>query len=416
MAGGIASVELVSAMSDGGYLSFFGAGGLSLSALEVALTKLQSNKGVWGCNLLHNPQEPYVEEKTVDMFLEYGVQIASASAYMKLTKALVRYRTAGIYEDDGVVFCPNAVFAKVSHPSVLQQFLQPPPQKFVQQLLLEGHLTQSQAQLCQRIPMAEEITIEGDSGGHTDRRPITSVFPVYFQMRNDAVKQFQYSRQILLGIAGGIGDPLGIRAARGMGADYVLLGSIHQCTVEAGTSNLVKEMLSQVSVIDCGMGIAPDMFEMGAQVQVLTKGTLYAQRSKKLQQLYKRYSSIDEIPEADRNRLEKSIFKKTLDEVWIETEEYWRVHPKQPERAGRDPKHKRALIVRWYLGHSSRWARQGTPDRVRDFQIWCGPSLGTFNNWAVSNGFSKWQDRNIVDVADALWSQVYLLERHTVQL
>ena len=145
---------------------------------------------------------------------------------MKLTKALVRFRTSGIYEKEGEVICPNSIFAKVSHPTVLQQFLEPPPQKLVQRLVADGELTDKQALLCSRIPMAEDITIEGDSGGHTDRRPITSIFPVYLEMKETAHKRFQYPRPIHLGIAGGLGDPSGIRAALELGADYVLLGSV----------------------------------------------------------------------------------------------------------------------------------------------------------------------------------------------
>ena len=196
-------------------------------------------------------------------------------------------------------------------------------------------------------------------------------------MKETAHKRFQYPRPIHLGIAGGLGDPSGIRAALELGADYVLLGSVHQSTVEAGTSELVKEMLSTASIVDCGMGIAPDMFEIGAKVQVLTKGTMYAQRSMKLQQLYKQYASIDAIPEVDKNRLEKTIFRQSIDMVWQQTQQYWHHSPKQ-----------------------------GDADRMRDFQIWCGPSIGAFNRWAQQNGFENWQNRKIVQVVNTLWSQV----------
>jgi len=40
-----------------------------------------------------------------------------------------------------------------------------------------------------------------------------------------------------------------------------------------------------------------------------------------------------------------------------------------------------ALVFRWYLGNGSRWAVEGTPDRVQDYQIWCGPAMGAFNRW-----------------------------------
>ena len=41
-----------------------------------------------------------------------------------------------------------------------------------------------------------------------------------------------------------------------------------------------------------------------------------------------------------------------------------------------------ALVFRWYLGQSSRWANAGEPTRKLDYQVWCGPAMGAFNEWA----------------------------------
>ena len=40
-----------------------------------------------------------------------------------------------------------------------------------------------------------------------------------------------------------------------------------------------------------------------------------------------------------------------------------------------------ALVFRWYLGLSSRWANAGEPTRKVDYQVWCGPAMGAFNEW-----------------------------------
>ena len=72
MAGGIASADLVVAMSRAGLLGFFGAGGLGLDAVEEALKQITAALtpgAAWGANLLHNPVEPAVEERTVDLYL-----------------------------------------------------------------------------------------------------------------------------------------------------------------------------------------------------------------------------------------------------------------------------------------------------------------------------------------------------------
>ena len=79
---------------------------------------------------------------------------------------------------------------------------------------------------------------------------------------------------------------------------------------------------------------------------------------------------------------------------------------KQLLRAQRDAKHKMALIFRWYLGQSSRWARLGEKNRKRDFQIWSGPAMGAFNEWAANGPFQDLAGRNIVAIADALWDDM----------
>jgi hypothetical protein len=40
-----------------------------------------------------------------------------------------------------------------------------------------------------------------------------------------------------------------------------------------------------------------------------------------------------------------------------------------------------ALVFRSYLGRASGWANQGLADRKVDYQVWCGPAMGAFNEW-----------------------------------
>ena len=125
--------------------------------------------------------------------------------------------------------------------------------------------------------------------------------------------------------------------------------------------------------------------------------------SEKLYDLYKGYASMDEIPAKQRARIEKQLFKKSLDEVWEGTRAYWQERdPKQVEKAERDGRHKMALTFRWYLGMTSRWARTGDKDRKRDFQVWCGPSMGGFNTWARGTELEALDKRTVVGIADAL--------------
>ena len=151
---------------------------------------------------------------------------------------------------------------------------------------------------------------------------------------------------------------------------------------------------------DVIMAPAGDMFEMGVKVQVLKRGTLFGMRSQKLFELYKKYNSIEEIPTAERNKLERQIFQKTLAEVWQDTVNYFNQRdPGEIERATNNPKPKMALIFRWYLGLSSRWATLGEPKRVMDYQIWCGAAMGAFNNWVRGSYLAEPSNRIVVDVA-----------------
>jgi PfaD family protein len=208
---------------------------------------------------------------------------------------------------------------------------------------------------------------------------------------------------VRVGGAGGIGDPASVHAAFALGADYILTGSVNQASVEAGTSRLAKEMVAEATAIDCTTGPAPDMYEIGAEVQVLGRGTMYAQRAGRLYELYRRYNSLEEVPKADREKVEKTIFLRSFDDVWTETAAYWSARdPREVERAHADAHHKMALVFRWYLGMTSRWARTGEASRKRDFQIWCGPAAGVFNDWVRGSWLEPLDARHVVDIAWAL--------------
>ena len=328
MAGGIASVELVSAFSTLGLLSFFGAGGLDPELVELAVTQLKSLTGPWGVNLLADPLR---EEQLVDIFLRHEVPCVSASAFVRLTPGLIRYRYAGSAERGG----PRTVFAKCSHPSVAERFSAPASARLLGKLVQDGGISAADAELASRFPVADAITIEGTRGGHTDRRPLAVILPTIAAAVAGIQQQHNYSMPIWIGAAGGLACPYSICAAMALGADYVVLGSVHQSLLEAGTSTMVKHMLSTAAITDCGFGAAPDMFEQGSQVQVLTKRTLYANRSQKLYRFYQRYDSIGGLwISSERQQLEKMIFQLPIEVVEAETKDFWQSHyPKMWERA-----------------------------------------------------------------------------------
>ena len=132
------------------------------------------------------------------------------------------------------------------------------------------------------------------------------------------------------------------------------------------------------------MAPAADMFDQGVELQVLKKGTMFPARAKTLYELFVKYPSLDALPDATKAKLEKTIFKQPIAAVWEETVRFTLDMLKDPEKiqmAERDPKLKMSLVFRWYLSKSSNWANRGIKDRELDYQVWCGPAIGAFNQF-----------------------------------
>jgi trans-AT polyketide synthase, acyltransferase and oxidoreductase domains len=403
MANGIGSVELVEALSRAGLLGFFGAAGLAPKVVDGAIERLTRAlpDTVYGFNLIHSPNEPTIENDVAELYIRRGVKLVEASAYLGLTLPLVRYRVHGIHKGpDGRVVTPNRVIAKVSRVEVASKFFAPPPAEMLRELVAAGRITAQQAELAGRIPMAQDVTAEADSAGHTDNRPAITLLPTLLSLRDRFQQQYGYATPLRVGLAGGIATPASAAAAFAMGAAYIVTGSINQACVESGSSELVRQMLAEAEQADTIMAPAADMFEMGVKVQVLRRGTMFAMRGAKLFELYRTCSSLDNIPPADRALLEKTVFRASLDEIWSQTRAFFLERdPRQISRAEQDAKHKMALVFRWYLGQSSRWANRGEASRKIDYQVWCGPAMGAFNEWTRGSFLERPENRRVVTVA-----------------
>jgi len=417
MANGIATPRLVAEIGRAGMIGFYGAAGLAYRAIEAGVAELErllaGSRAVWGANLIHSPHEPELESSVAGLFIERGVPCIEASAFLKLTPSVVRLAYRGIHRQaDGQIARRRRVFAKVSRPEVARLFMRPGPVELLRGLVEAGHLTSTEAELGAQLPLATEITVEADSGGHTDNRPLTALLPVMLGLRDEAEGSLGLSRAIRVGAAGGLGTPASVCAAFALGAAYVVTGSVNQSAVESGLSSEGKRMLAQADLADVAMAAAADMFELGVKVQVLRRGTLFAVRANKLYEAYREHASLDELPGGLRAELERSIFGASLEAIWRETEAFWRTRePAELERAASDPKHRMALVFRWYLGKSSRWAIAGEMSRRSDFQIWCGPAMGAFNAWVEGSFLEDPEQRTVVQIALNLLEGAAVLTR-----
>ncbi|MEA5517174.1 PfaD family polyunsaturated fatty acid/polyketide biosynthesis protein [Nodularia sp. UHCC 0506] len=415
MAHGIASEELVIALGKNKILSSFGAGGLSLDRVEIAINQIQPAlpQGPYAFNLLHSPSEPAIERGVIDLYLKYQVRTIEASAFLDLNENIVYYRAAGLsLNTTNEIEIKNKVIAKISRREVATKFLEPAPVKILKKLVQQGLISELQATLAAKIPMADDITVEADSGGHTDNRPLVCLLPSILELRDQIQGQYGYEKPVRIGVAGGIATPQSALAAFMMGAAYVVTGSINQSCIEAGTSEYTKQLLAQAEMADVMMAPAADMFEMGVKLQVLKRGTLFPLRAQKLYELYKNYDSIEDIPIAEREKLENQIFKANLDVIWQETVNYLsQRNPEKLHKAVNNPKLKMAVIFRWYLGLSSRWSNSGEKGREIDYQIWCGPAMGSFNNWIKGSYLADLNNRQVVDVAHQIMTGAIFLYR-----
>ncbi len=421
MANGIATARMVVEMAKAGMLGFFGAAGLDPDRVRREVEWIRSQLGTgdvargepaWGSNLIHSPNEPAIEARVAALYLELGVRRVSASAYMALTKPIVHYAATGLRQaPDGRILRQNAVFAKISRPEVAAHFLRPAPAALLDQLVAEGKLTADEARLARQVPVAEDYIVESDSGGHTDNRPLTALFPSIRVLRDQIVREQGYTRPIRLGTAGGIGTPDAAAAAFALGADFILTGSVNQACVESGLSEVGRALLAKAGMADVVMAPAADMFELGVEVQVLRRGTMFGVRAKKLYEIYRTHPSLAAIPAAERAQVEKML-KQSLDEAWSSTRAFWQGRdPHEVAKAERDPKHQMALVFRSYLGQSSRWAIAGVPDRAIDYQIWTGPAQGAFNAWAAGSFLAPVENRTVAMVARNLLEGAAVITR-----
>lgn len=398
----IASPQLVVCMANAEFMSVLGTAGCSLDEVAAALDHITTHvpkDATFAANLIHQPHSPDAESAQVRLYREKNVRVIEASAFITVTPALVEFRLSDLRKDN--LGDPHLrIIAKVSRPEVAEQFLRPPPLEMVRRLIEDGHLPAACESISQKISLADDICVEADSGGHTDAGNPLILLPPIIRLRDQIEAEYSYKNRIGVGLGGGVGTPRSAAAAFMMGADFVLTGSINQCTVEAGTSAKVKEMLSGMGVYDTAYAPAGDMFEMGAQIQVLKKGVLFPFRANKLYELWRNHESWHGIDGKTRTLIEEKFledsFERSLDFV---KHRYYGSDAALLELLDNNPKQQMAAVFRTYFSKSSQAAINGDPGAVANYQIHTGPSLGAFNDWTKELDMTDWKSRHVDKLA-----------------
>jgi trans-AT polyketide synthase/acyltransferase/oxidoreductase domain-containing protein len=423
MARGIASADMVIASAKAGFMAFFGSAGLTIPEIDEAILKIQRALGPtvrnWGANLIHSPQESHMEMDFAELMLARGVRNISASAFMRLAPSVVYLSAKGLRRgQDGAVHRQTHIFAKVSRVEVARPFMSPAPESMLRPLVESGLLTGEEAQLARLIPVAEDITVEADSGGHTDNRPLPVLLPVIIALAQEVSAEHGFAQPPRVGVGGGLGTPGALASAFAAGAAFVVTGSVNQATVESALSEDGRRLLARASMTDVAMAPAADMFEMGVEVQVLKRGTLFAQRGKELYKIFRAYPSLEAIPAEERRALEEKVLGRPIDDIWDGTKAFFDERdPREIERARSDPKHKMALVFRWYLFMGAQWARSGEVGRRADYQIWCGPAMGAFNEWVKGSFLEPVENRSVVQIGlNLLEGAAHVTRAHQLRL
>ncbi|WP_329110184.1 ACP S-malonyltransferase [Micromonospora sp. NBC_01699] len=392
---GVSSVELVSRLARARLLGYFGAAGLTVADVAAAVGRIRDavpTGAPFGVNVTHDPFDPRAEADLVDVLVREDVRFVEAATYVEVTAPLVRHRLTGArLLPDGTVHAPRKLLAKVTRLDAARLFLAPPPRALVQRLVDEGLLTPQEAAAGERIALADDVCAVGDAADYSDQGALSALLPSVRRLRAELGG---VADAVRIGGGGGIGSPESAAAAFVLGADFILTGSINLCTAESGLSAAAKDLLPGVDVHDTAYAPYGALFELGGRARVLKKGVLFHVRAGKLYDLWRTYDSWDAVPTAVRAKVERDYFGATFEEVAA------RVVPQGGSAP--DPKRRMALVFRWYCAQALRWAIEGTPGRVADYQVACGPALGACNQWLRDTPSRAWRDRHADDLADRL--------------
>uniref|UniRef100_A0A0M5KTQ6 [acyl-carrier-protein] S-malonyltransferase n=1 Tax=Sorangium cellulosum TaxID=56 RepID=A0A0M5KTQ6_SORCE len=410
---GISSVDLVAKLSRAGLLGFLGTAGIEVSRVGELIGRVQREvEGrPFGVSISSSPSSPAAEEKVVDVLLRYGVRNVEAIGYFQVSPALVRYRLKGLTRGaDGLPVPRNRLLVRVLRPELAEAFASPPPEDVVERLLADGAIGREEAELARRVAVADDLCLESEPGSGVE---VHALLPVVRRIRDDVAARLGGARRVRVGVTG-VGHPSAIAAAFFAGADFVLSGALNQCTAEAATSEAVKRMLERVGVQDTESVPSGDLLETGARVQVLKKGLFFPARAAKLHQIYCLHESLDEVSEKTKKQIQERFFRRSFGEVYQEiTTTVGARSPDEIERAERSPKHKMALLIRWYFDQGHRLAMGGDEDRRVDFQVLCDPALGAFNHWVKGSSLESWRYRHADDIAERLMTgAAELLDEH----
>ncbi|EYF04555.1 ACP S-malonyltransferase [Chondromyces apiculatus] len=388
---GISGVAMIEKLARAGILGVFGAAGLSEQELDRSLSTLQ--RRLEGRSLAVDLRAGEDEQGRVRALLQHGVTIVEASGFSLVTPALAHYRVKGVHRGfDGVVRAPHQIIGRTSRLEVAERLLAPPPARVLRELVAGGQLSAQEAELASELTTVTDLCVVAEAGSATEHGSALTLLPAFLRLRAEQPA----AAAVRIGLAGGIGAPESAAAAFLMGADFICTTSINQCTVEAATSGLAKDLLEKAQIHDTAYIPDSAHFEVGGRAQVLKKGVFFPARANKLYELYRSHPSLDALDAESRRLLEEKYFGKRLDDVHAELTA---MSPASAQEAEGNPKARMARVFRAYLDRAHTYARSGDAAQRVQFHIPCSSAMGAFNAWVKGTPLEPWPNRHVDEIA-----------------
>lgn len=355
---GVSGPDMLLRLAGAGLFGFLGTTGRTLAEVDADLRVLTATLGTggWGVNLPAGVADADWTNQLVDLALRHGARYADAPGLAGPTAELVRWRYTGARTTaDGDCRVPRRLLVKAGRADRAEAFLRPAPDALIDRLRATGALTDEEAACAARVPVASEVCAEADSGWLAGGVSSATLLPSILASRDAA--SARHGHHVHIGASGGLGTPEAVAAAFLIGAEFVLTGSINQCTPQARTSDAARTLLATLGPDDTTLVPGAEPLALGGQSRVVRRGTLFPTRA------------------AAR----------------------WRRRQLGAGAVGSAGDDDRA-----YHAATIRAAVTGDERHRLEYQIPCGPAMGAFNRYATRAGLSDWRDRHVELLAESL--------------
>jgi trans-AT polyketide synthase/acyltransferase/oxidoreductase domain-containing protein len=401
-----ASQAVVARAARAGLLAVLGTAGDSPQEVAQCVAALSREIGptaLYAAELRASGDDRDAEQLLLDGFARSGVRVLYVTGETAPTPALVRYRATGLAAaargDDAA---RRRLIVRVSRPDVASRFLIPPDAELLRQLVQSGQLSAEDAAQAAVRSVADDLVV-GPQPSDPRAPSAFALVPAIRRVQRALRASQHLENQARIGATGGLGTPETVAAAFVVGADFVETTSLNSCTAEAPLSEGMKDLLSELRVEDFELAPALDGFELGHQVEVAGKDTLFPSRARYLYELYRSHHSIDELDQRVRRVLERSYFGRSLAEVTHDVRARLATSdPRALAEATRDPRRQLGLVLRRYLEEADLHAQSGRTDSRLNWLVRSDAELGAFNTFAPTVGLGAWRNRHVDVVADCL--------------